>query len=37
MCLIWCRKNLQAPGSFPLNNIPFQFIQGILIFIMFEG
>ena len=35
MCLIWCGKNLQAPGSLPLNNIPFQFIQGILIFIMF--
>lgn len=37
ICLSWCGKNLQAPGSLPLNNTPFQFIQSILIFIMFRG
>lgn len=37
MCLSWCGRNLQAPGSLPLNNTPFQFIQSILIFIMFRG
>lgn len=35
MCLNWCGKNLQAPGSLLLN-IRFQFIQSILIFIVFR-
>lgn len=37
MYLSWCGRNLQAPGSLPLNNTPFQLIQSILIFILFRG
>lgn len=37
MCLSGCGKTFRLPGSSPLNNTPFQFIQSILIFIMFWG
>ena len=37
MCLSRCGKNVQASGSLPLDNNPFQFIQSILTFIMFRG